>query len=78
MYIYFRLLFLLVISESIQNKLNEIITEYKKRGIDLGLVVNVDEVTLFFDTYQYAEAIKKKVIELVKGSGTGRAKIDFK
>jgi hypothetical protein len=49
-----------VISESIQNKLNEIITEYKKRGIDLGLVVNVDEVTLFFDTYQYAEAIKRK------------------
>jgi len=78
MYIYFRLLFLLVISESIQNKLNEIITEYKKRGIDLGVVTNVDEVSLFFDTFQYAEAIKKKVIELVRQSGAGRAKIDFK
>jgi len=77
-YIYFKLLFLFVISESIQNKLEDIVKEYKKRGIDLGIITNVDEVSLFFDTSQYAEAIKKKVIELVKQSGTGRAKIDFK
>jgi len=67
-----------MISESIQTKLDEVVKEYKKRGIDLGIVTNVDEVSLFFDTYQYAEAIKKKVIELVKQSGAGRAKIDFR
>jgi len=78
MYIYFKLLFLIVISESIQNKLDEVVKEYQKRGINLGLINNVNEVSLFFDTFQYAEAIKKKVIELIKQSGTGRAKIDFK
>jgi len=67
-----------MISESIQTKLDEVVKEYKKRGIDLGLAINVDEVSLFFDTFQYAEAIKKKVIDLVKQSGSGRAKIDFK
>ncbi|CAD98951.1 hypothetical protein AFV1_ORF221 [Captovirus AFV1] len=77
-YIYFKLLFLIVITESIQNKLEDIVKEYKKRGIDLGIITNVDEVSLFFDTSQYAEAIKKKVIEIVRQSGTGRAKIDFK
>ena len=78
MYIYFKLLFLFMISETIQTKIDEVVREYKKRGIDLGVVTNVDEVSLFFDTFQYAEAIKKKVIELVKQSGAGRAKIDFK
>ena len=67
-----------MISESIQTKLDEVVKEYKKRGIDLGVAINVDEVSLFFDTSQYADAIKKKVIDLVKQSGSGRAKIDFK
>lgn len=67
-----------MIPESIQTKLDELVKEYKKRGIDLGVMVNVDEVSLFFDSFQYAEAIKKKVIELIKESGTGRTKIDFK
>ena len=77
-YIYFKLLFLIVLSESIQSKVEDIVKEYKKRGIDLGMIINADEVSLFFDTYQYAEAIKKKVTELVRQTGAGRAKIDFK